>query len=282
MENKLRSIAGEFLERPDSLCFIGYEKPAKGSVKPAFIRSPEEAHRLVWNRECFANLVTYLPNFRDREGIVGIAVKGCDARALRELTRARQVDRSKIYIVGLPCTGLADPRGDGIAERCFGCVYPEGFRYDVVLGPMETPGLPPRSEGETLSGLSPEERYASWKAEFEKCIGCDACRKVCYACFCPECIFESIHPQWVTSRRSLAEKFFYHSVRAFHLVGRCIGCGECQRICPAGVRLMLLNRQLLRDTEDLFGFKGVGVSEEPPPLLTFSKDDPDPLPGGVE
>ena len=56
MENKLRGIAKEFLERPDAQCFIGYEKVAEGSVRPAFIRAPGEVSRLVWNRECYANL----------------------------------------------------------------------------------------------------------------------------------------------------------------------------------------------------------------------------------
>ena len=278
MENRLREIAGEFLQRPDAQCFIGYEQVNEGSIRPAFIRTPEEAKRLVWNRECYANLAAYLPRFAKTGGIVGITVKGCDARSLRELIRARQVERSKVFIVGLPCTGLKAPAGEGIAERCFGCIFPGNFTYDAVLGPMTTPDLPPRAEDETLSGLTVEERFASWEKEIEKCISCDLCRKICYACFCPECIFESRQPRWVTSRHSQAEKFFYHSVRALHLVGRCIGCGECERGCPAGVRLMLINRQLQKDIEDLFDYKGVGVSEEPPPLLTFSKDDPDPFP----
>jgi formate dehydrogenase subunit beta len=282
MEDKLREIAREFLQRPEVQCFIGYEQVSEGSVRPAFIRAPEEVTRLVWNRECYPNLTAYLPKFQKVGGSVGIVVKGCDARALRELIRAGQVERSKVFIVGLPCTGLKAPEGDSIAERCFGCIFPQDFQYDAVLGPMNTPDLPPRSESETLSGLSPEECFSFWEREIEKCISCDLCRKICYACFCPECIFESKQPRWVTSRRSLAEKFFYHSVRALHLAGRCIGCGECERGCPAGVRLMIINRQLQKDIQDLFDYKGVGVSEEVPPLLTFSKDDPDPFHGGDE
>ena len=282
MQNKLREIAREFLERPEAGCFIGYETGARGAVQAAFIRSPEETERLIWNRYCFPNLSAYLPQFRQKEGLTGIAVKGCDARALRELIRSRQVDRAKVFVVGIPCTGLAGSQENTLAERCHGCIYPEEFSYDAVLGPMESPGLPLRPENNALTGLSPRERRETWHAELEKCIRCEACRKVCYGCFCPECIFESTQPRWLSRRQGLAEKFFFHSVRAFHLAGRCIGCGECERACPAGVRLMLLNNSLRDGAAELFGFKGAGVTEEAPPLIAFSKDDPDPFSGGKE
>jgi ferredoxin len=222
------------------------------------------------------NLAAYLRDFRGGSGLVGIAVKGCDARALRELVRSRQVERSKLFVVGLPCTGLEAPGGQGIAERCYGCVFPEGFGYDEVLGPMESPQVPAATKEDVLAPLSLEERFAFWTSELEKCILCEACRKACYGCFCPECIFESTRPRWLSRRQGLSEKLFYHSVRALHLAGRCVGCGECERACPAGVRLNLLNERLRKDVEALFGVRGAGVTEEAPPLLTYSRDDPDP------
>ena len=282
MEDKLRKLAEEFLLQPDAECFIGYEEGPSGSVRPVFIRRPEEVHRLVWNQKCFANLTTYLPDFHRKNLVVGIVVKGCDARALRELIRAHQIDRHRIYVVGLPCEGLVTPEGDVIAERCYGCVFPESFKYDTALGPMKTPDRLKGIEHETLDDLSPMERRKFWELEFEKCIRCDACREICYACFCPECILESTQPRWLSRRQNRGEKLFFHSVRALHLVGRCIGCGECERACPAGVRLMLLNRYLQKQLEDLFGYRGAGILEDASPLLTSLRDDPDPFAGGFE
>ncbi len=276
MVSRLRDIARLFLDRPDTLCFIGYEESPTGTgTRPVTLTDPSQANRLVWNEFCYANLVSYLPRYREKEGIIGITVKGCDARALRELERSRQVDRKRLVVIGLPCHGLAGPNGIRIARRCFGCTQPQDFEYDATLGPMDPPDLPPRP-GNELAGLSPGERRRFWEAELEKCIRCDACRKICYACFCPECIFESTEPRWISKRGDLSEKLFFHAVRAYHLAGRCIGCDECARACPAGVRLDILNRSLQDCLEELFSFPGAGLTGGDPPLITFSLDDPEP------
>ena len=275
MEDKLRKIAGKFLQRQDAGYCIGYEEGPHGFMRPAFIRTPEGVNRLVWNQACFVNLTAYIPEQGLKKGVVGVAVKGCDARALGELIRARQIERSQVYIVGLPCTGLYEPGQKRIAERCYGCVFPKGFPYDEVLGPMKTPDLPARSEVNILANLSLKEKFAFWQMELDKCIRCDACKNICYGCYCPECILESTKPRWLSRHQDQAEKFFFHSVRALHLVGRCIECGECERACPAGVRLMLLNRTMQQELENIFDYRGVGIGEEDPPLLTYSKDDAD-------
>jgi len=283
MERRLREIAREFLARPGTLCFLGWEAaPGERGTRPIEIRDAGRADLLVWNRRCHANLAAYLPRFRGSQGSIGIAVKGCDARALRELVRARQIERERLFVVGVPCAGLAGPDGESLARRCHGCRYPEGFAYDATLGPMVTPDLPPRpTDDPDLDAMSPDERLRWSEEELSRCIRCDACRKACYGCFCPECVFEASRPRWISRRDTIAEKLFYHAVRAYHLAGRCVGCDECGRACPAGVRLDVLNRALARHVEELFAFSGAGVAEGAvPPLLAFEPDDPEPYPGG--
>jgi ferredoxin len=278
MEDRLQTVAAELLARSDSRCFIGWEALPNGlGTRPAVLTDPGQAARLTWDTSCHANPAMYLPRFRGREGVVGVAVKGCDARGLRELIRSNQVRRDQVYIVGVPCTGLRE-RDGSLARRCYGCRYPEGFGYDVELGPMQTPDLPERPAGDVdLDAMSLDERRRFWQAELDKCIRCDACRRICYGCFCPTCIFELGDPRWVSKRAGPSEKFFYHAVRAYHLAGRCIGCEECSWVCPVGVRLDLLNRALADCAADLFGYPGAGVTDEEPPLRTFALDDPDPF-----
>jgi ferredoxin len=281
MIDRLRQIAAEFLGRAEARCFIGWEElPAGPGTRPAVLSAPGQTERLTWNNACHANPTMYLPRFRERDGVVGLAVKGCDARALRELIRSGQVTRDKVFVVGIPCTGLED-RDGVLLRRCHGCRYPVDFEYDVELGPMETPDLPQRpAHDEDLGTMSREERRAFWEIELDKCIRCEACRRICYACFCPQCIFECTEPRWVSKRADRGEKLFYHAVRALHLAGRCIGCDECAWVCPVGVRLDLLNRALREGTLELFGYDGAGVHDEEPPLRTFSPDDPDPFAEG--
>jgi len=69
------------------------------------------------------------------------------------------------------------------------------------------------------------------------------------------------------------ENHQWHTIRAFHLMGRCIECGECQRVCVVKIPMMLLNRHLLREVESKFSFQPGISPETPPPLATFKPDE---------
>jgi Na+-translocating ferredoxin:NAD+ oxidoreductase RnfC subunit len=64
-------------------------------------------------------------------------------------------------------------------------------------------------------------------------------------------------------------------MRAFHLAGRCIGCGECERVCPMGLPLMKLNKKIEKEIKELFDYKPGIDTEQKPLLAMFKPDDPE-------
>jgi len=74
-----------------------------------------------------------------------------------------------------------------------------------------------------------------WLSQFDRCIRCYACRQACPMCDCPTCLYERDDSTWVGMGIGVNEKRTFHLGRAYHLAGRCIGCNECERVCPVDI-----------------------------------------------
>jgi len=295
--------------------FIGYEKGSYNlRVTPCFLKSGQAASRLVWNPLCANNLSKYLLDFKNVEGKVGIMVKGCDSRSVVELLKANQIERDKIFIVGVPCSGIMDKEkllevlGISLGEvveveddgdtflvtlkegkqrvekekvlrgECLVCKYPTPVVYDVLLGEAVS-SLPWVGDDYSLikeqEALSSEEKALYWNREFSQCIRCYACRNVCPVCTCSECIFDKKAPRWLSKANNVSENLVYHLIRAFHVAGRCVDCGECERACPMNIPLRSLNKKVEKDLLELFDYTaGIDV-EQQPPLTTYQVGDLD-------
>ena len=118
-----------------------------------------------------------------------------------------------------------------------------------------------------------EERFAFWKEVSQHCLHCYACRQACPICHCKKCYVEKNQPQWFPTAADGMGNLSWLIVRAFHLAGRCIGCGACQTACPADIPLNLLNAALAKSSLDNFAYQA-GVDPAAPPLqANFSQKD---------
>lgn len=286
----MRKKAKELLEKGVVERVIGWEKGMFFySTTPVVIDKPEETEKLVWDDFAINNLAIYLLDKQNKEKKVALFVKGCDSRGVVRMIQDKQVKRENLYLIGVPCPGLKDPKTAvrgyykdagqvPKAKKCRECLHPNPVLYDEMLGsPVEEPQQIDRfAEVRELEKKSTDEKYAYWKEQADKCLRCFACRNICPACSCPECIFDCSKPRWLDKEVSTVQNQFFHMIRMWHVADRCIECGECERVCPAGLPLMQLNRKLLKDINELFGPYEAGMDlEQRPPLTQYDTGDPE-------
>ncbi|MBI2843924.1 MAG: 4Fe-4S dicluster domain-containing protein [Armatimonadetes bacterium] len=307
IEARIRAEAKKLLESSEVTLVIGWEA---GSVpfktSPAFIESPEDVERLVWNPACTNNLAVYLTEVAKRAR-VGIVVKPCDSRSIVTLVQEKQISRENVTIIGVTCPGIVDDTAlkkagvrlidvlavdwngdsfnvttgsgkssvltlDAVKEGCRTCAHRAPVISDVSLGEMPDANPLPV---EPMEG-SFSERREYWANEFERCIRCYACRQICPACYCTKCFADRNDLKWTNKHVGISDNWMWHMGRAMHLAGRCIGCGECERACPMDLPMMKLNREFARHVEELFGYTPGMDPEELPVLGQFNYDDKDP------
>lgn len=276
MQEELRQTCRRLLEEGTVQVVIGYGQASPTDrVAPVFITKPDDVGQLVWNDQCFANLTKYL----SRKEVVAlgkaaICVKGCDQRALIVLEKESQIDRSNVVVIGLACDGVGNPK----QPKCLSCDVHMPQNADMVIGQSSADSMPVPAdrryaEIEEFLKKTPEERIAYWKTELSRCVKCYACRQVCPMCYCRQCIVDKNRPVVISTSATLEGNFAWHITRAFHLAGRCIGCDECTRVCPAGIDLRLLNLSLAKAAEEKFAYRA-GVDPNVDPIIgAYSQQD---------
>jgi formate dehydrogenase subunit beta len=282
LQDQIRAKAKELLAENQVQCVIGYEMGSRGQTRPAFVYSADDVDRLVWNQGCTHNLVSYLHDKKkplQRGGEppnVAIVVKPCDSRGLNVLLSESQIERERVYVIGVTCEGTLDGAGfssktqnDRLQTRCLRCDERVPVVYDVLIG--QTPQVDVNddfADVAELEAMTPTERVSFWLKQYDRCIRCYACRQVCPGCYCNVCMFERDDSLWVGIATEVKEKETFHLGRAYHLAARCIECDECERVCPMELPLSLLNRKLGKEVYELFGYRA-GLEPVKGPLLTM-------------
>lgn len=273
----IRGAAKKALSEGAVKVVIGYSRqPGNDFSGPIFVTDPANVDRLQFDDSCFGNLAVYLSRPEVKKlGKIGIVVKGCDLRAVNVLIREHVVKREDLLIIGVSCAGVGEP----LLEKCALCDVhtPEGC--DVIAGdPIPNPasdGHKRFAKVDQIESLPLEKRWAYRRKELGKCIRCYACRQVCPLCCCKRCIIEKTEPQWVETSAHLRGNVAWNAVRAFHLTGRCVACGECERVCPESIPLSTINAKMAKLVDEWFAFRSGLASDEKAPFTTWSPNDPE-------
>ncbi|MEK7448531.1 MAG: 4Fe-4S binding protein [Planctomycetota bacterium] len=277
MLDKLKQCVKELLKTKTVGCVLGYEMGDNPQIaRPVAITTPDEVERLVWNEYCIPILAKYVlkPEVRCY-GKTAVLAKPCDIRALVGLIQEKQIARTDLYIIAVDCSIVA--KGDW--SRCISCTDKKpAISDEIITAGDQSPVTGNRLDEidqkiKELEAKPPKERWAFWKKEFGQCIRCYACRQICTLCYCRVCIADKNQPQWIPPTPDFKGNFSWNIIRAYHLAGRCIDCGECERACPVGIPLMLLNRKIQQIIKQKFDYEPGFNQEVPPPLATYHQDD---------
>ncbi|MFQ5900997.1 MAG: 4Fe-4S binding protein [Thermodesulfobacteriota bacterium] len=287
----LKNKAKELLEKGEVQVVIGYGWGRdKNRTTPVFITDAGEVDKLIFNPLCVNNLSLYYNRkFPDimAMGKPAIVMKGCDVKSLTVLIQEFQLKREDVVILGVPCRGVVYKQDlwkgeltpQNISPKCIGCDVKNPREYDYLIGEKVNEGdlfedaVSITERIKALDDMKHDERLAFWREQFDRCIRCYACSKVCPLCYCERCIAEKNMPQWIDTSAHPKGNFTWNLVRAFHLTGRCTFCGECERACPANIPLNLINRKMVQVVKDNLDYTAGYDDREPPPFITYNPDD---------
>lgn len=286
VNNVMLAKAKEMLASGKVMRVLGWQKGLfEYDITPAIFETTEELDSsFIYNEFCGPNMSKYLIKESRKEGKILVFLKPCDTYSFNQLQKEHRIIRENVYAIGVPCQGMKHGEEAELDERCTVCRGAKHMAYDELLEGCDEADLNPDvaqkrfAKVSELEAMSPDERFAFWRGELSRCIRCNACRNVCPACSCEQCVFDN--PNSGIAQKAAADDFeenMFHIIRAFHVAGRCTDCGECSRVCPQNIPLHLLNRKFIKDINELYGEYQAGFDTESlAPLNTYKTADAEP------
>ncbi|HEB80196.1 MAG TPA: hydrogenase [Rhodospirillales bacterium] len=239
-------------------------------------------------------------NYLKRENvhIIGVSCQGSGVLDENKLNKhlkgktplSAEYDGDESYVVATKDGDVKIAAKEIMAERCLECKFPYPDVNDEIFGgKVESERRDPFHSLEAMEASTVGDKWDFWKKQLDGCLRCYACRSVCPMCYCEECVVDSItfmvtpgtspeqkadRIKWIERSNSTSENFGYHMVRAIHLVGRCIDCAECERVCPVDIPLRLLNKKLEKEAFELFDYQAGLDPDQPSLVSSFRDEDP--------
>ena len=292
--DEIRALCQKLLDEDKVDVILAYtDGDIDDALIPFFARSKDDIDKIKWGDRCWQNLAPYLHGREDR---VAIVAKACDARAVVQFVIESQLERDKVFIIGVDCPGMVDADG---APRpgCDECmvrvapVYDARIEDDRVAGPTGNDPTGTESKGDGPIDLkpigdgsaypkgpapdapSPIGSLSRFREEIDKCILCFSCRQACYGCYCKSCFIERDMPNWEPAEIDAGTKMTFHLGRAMHLAGRCVECGACEAACASGVNVRYIIKEATDFIEKTYDFKtGMGF-DKTQAMLTYKLED---------
>jgi coenzyme F420-reducing hydrogenase delta subunit/ferredoxin len=268
----LAQAIAQAIESGQVKAVIGWSRSRTLRVpSPAWITSPQAASEIALPGGS-ANLVRLFKDPR-LKGIwpIGIVARTSELLAINVLIQEAQIDPNQVLVFAVDAAGKFCGAMDANAAR------------KTLIDPMVAGLLPDRPLGfgddvlewlDELMAMEPQQRWQFWVHQSARCIKCYACRQSCPMCNCQQCFTDKNQPQWFPTAADGPGNLAWHVMRAFHLAGRCVGCGACHAACPANIPLNLLSAALARSAMRHFGHRA-GVDPSAAPLQSdYTIDDP--------
>jgi NADPH-dependent glutamate synthase beta subunit-like oxidoreductase len=126
----IQSIAAAMLRAglvDEILAFV--TMPDGSGIIPDFIVSEQEAYKITTASYNPCSLAKMVAQYGDRTKKLGVVVRSCDARAIIELSKLKQLDLDNIYLIGIECYGTASLE-EGLGMGLY--IYQDRMEVDGV------------------------------------------------------------------------------------------------------------------------------------------------------
>ncbi|MFN8257392.1 MAG: 4Fe-4S dicluster domain-containing protein [Bacteroidales bacterium] len=242
--DSLINRAKELLSSTTVNVVVGYGKgTVESRTRALFITKADDAGNLIYNEHCVQNLAVYLTKneLLHHYKKIGVVANKYTLRAILQIASEEQVKEENLVVLAVDENGSMTELTDFSAMEDFVA------SMDHEIGQNEKEIIA------KIDAMTIAERWDFWEQELSKCFKCYACRQACPMCYCNRCMVECNQPQWVHVPAHKLGNLEWHFMRAMHLAGRCVNCGDCARACPMDIPLNLLTYKLIEPIKNDFG-----------------------------